>query len=288
MVPSSRYPRLIFVLAAAMSLMVACASTTVDPNASTASPGLVHPTGATDVILRLDETGGATSPTFLAIQPPAFTLYGDGTVLFRDLSSGGPPVWPGPSVAFPSFKITRLTEAQIQAVIADAIGDGALGSARVEYTDPLIAPIPSAIFTIDAGGVKKTVSVSGLDIDVSDGTDVLARAAFKRLAGRLRAFDLAGVPPSEAWAPTRYRGLLFEDPSGGMVGAKAWPWADLRPTDFIDNGRLEGAAVVSDTQARLLGGDGYQGGLMGFALAGPGDGRRYALQLRPLLPDETE
>ena len=73
-----------------------------------------------------------------------------------------------------------------------------------------------------------------------------------------------------------------------MVGAKAWPWADLRPTDFIDNGRLEGAAVVSDTQARLLGGDGYQGGLMGFALAGPGDGRRYALQLRPLLPDETE
>jgi hypothetical protein len=113
------------------------------------------------------------------------------------------------------------------------------------------------------------------------------RAAFRRLAGRWRSFGGGVNPPGEPWVPARYRGFLSEDPSDFAVGPKPWPWAELRPADFVSPGGLaDGAAVITDAQARLLAGDGYQGGLMGFALAGLGDGKSYALQLRPLLPDE--
>lgn len=191
-------------------------------------------------------------------------------------------------MAFAPFKVTKLTEAQVQALLADAVGDGALGRARSEYTDPRVDPIPTAIFTVDADGVRKTVSVSGLDTAISDGADAPVRAAFSRLAQRLRSFGSSDRLPGEAWAPARYRGLLSEDSPDGVVPPRVWPWADLRPADFISPGGLaDGIAVITDTQARLLAGDGYQGGLMGFGLADPGDGKTYALQLRPLLPDEA-
>ena len=60
-----------------------------------ASPGAVgaieHATGATDVLLRLEEGGGFVAPSFLATQAPIFTLYGDGTIVFRNPMKEGPP-----------------------------------------------------------------------------------------------------------------------------------------------------------------------------------------------------
>ena len=54
----------------------------------TASPpdfgALEHPTGATDVLLRYDVGGGMMIAGWAASQVPIFTLYGDGTVVFRN------------------------------------------------------------------------------------------------------------------------------------------------------------------------------------------------------------
>ena len=45
----------------------------------------------TDVILRYDEGGGFVMPAFAAANVPHFTLYGDGTVVFRDPAVEAPP-----------------------------------------------------------------------------------------------------------------------------------------------------------------------------------------------------
>ena len=52
--------------------------------------GVDHATGATDVLLRFDQGGGFVMPAFLATSAPIFTLYGDGTIIFRNPSLEGP------------------------------------------------------------------------------------------------------------------------------------------------------------------------------------------------------
>jgi len=83
-----------------LTLVAACsgASATPTPSSPGATPGVSptpavtagptvgaidHKTGATDVILRLDEGGGFVPIDFLASQAPSFTLYGDGVIVFQ-------------------------------------------------------------------------------------------------------------------------------------------------------------------------------------------------------------
>nr|MBA2757141.1 hypothetical protein [Chloroflexota bacterium] len=53
-------------------------------NEPSQDPGIEHATGATDIVLRYEEGGGFVMPSFLATNVPHFTLYGDGTVIFRN------------------------------------------------------------------------------------------------------------------------------------------------------------------------------------------------------------
>src|SRR3954464_9798964 len=94
------------------------ASPTASPTASSsASPGafgaIEHATGATDVLLRYDQGGGFVMPSFLASQAPIFTLYGDGTVIFRNLAKEGPPPI-GNVFRQAAFRTAHLSEEQIQ------------------------------------------------------------------------------------------------------------------------------------------------------------------------------
>ena len=55
------------------------------PPASPTQSGIDHPTGATDVVLRMEEGGGFVPIDFAASQAPVFTLYGDGQIVFQPL-----------------------------------------------------------------------------------------------------------------------------------------------------------------------------------------------------------
>ena len=62
------------------------------PSPSAGPVGAIdHQTGATDVLLRYDVGGGLMMPGFSATQTPIFTLYGDGTVVFRNQTAEPPP-----------------------------------------------------------------------------------------------------------------------------------------------------------------------------------------------------
>jgi hypothetical protein len=248
-----------------------------------------HATGPTDVLLRYDEGGGFIQPAFLVTQAPIFSLYGDGTVVFRNPTADPPPAV---GSVFPSrpFRTAKLTEDQIQATLEFALGDGGLGVARASYENMMVADAGTAVFTVNAGGLKKTVSVYGLGIDVEGVQDAPARAAFKKLADRLADFDNGGSVTTDVFMPANYRGILMD--GAAAPDQKPWPWADIKPADFpfpADPNAFQSAQrVLTPADVDKLGLEDIEGGFQGMVLVGPNDGKIYSLSLRPLLPDETQ
>jgi hypothetical protein len=248
-----------------------------------------HATGATDVLLRYEEGGGLVMPAFLATQAPIFTLYGDGTVIFRN-PIAEPPQPVGSIYPGLPFRTAKLSEEQIQEVLAFALGDGGLGAARASYENNMVADAGTATFTVDAGGVKKIVNVYALGFDVDGVADAPARAAFKRLADRLADFDNGGAIATEAFKPARYRGILMD--GAAAPDQRPWPWADITPTDFpfpADPNMFQMAQrALTPADVDALDFDQVDGGFQGMVLVGPNDGKIYSLSLRPLLPDESD
>ena len=286
--------------AALVVLVAACGSSTPSgsPGASAPPSGapsstpilgpIDHATGSTDVILRLEESGGFVPQAFLATQAPIFTLYGDGTIIFRSPRLDPPPAV-GSARPLRPFRIAHLSEAQIQATLALAVGEGGLGTARPNYPNDRVADASTAVFTLVAGGIRKTVSVYALGLEMDGVPDALPRAAFAKLAEHLGDFDLRESIRTDVYAPERYRGILL-DGQAGDPGVKRWPWADLKPTDFVVPADANAAQlpvrVLTVAQVEALGIQPYQGGIQGPTLIGP-DGRFYAFSLRPLLPEES-
>jgi hypothetical protein len=273
------------------------ASGSAPPSAPATSPSpsgvpvgaIDHSTGPADILLRYDVGGGLVMAGFSASQTPIFTLYGDGTVVFRNQVQEPPPAIGSVSPMSP-LRTARLSEEQIQAVLEEALGQSGLGIARETYENPMVADAGTSTFTVDAGGVDKTVSVVALGMETPDVPDAIARANFQHLAEHLADFDSGGTVTTDAFAPAAYRAILMD--GTGQVGAVAWPWADLEPADFAfpadPNAFQLATRAISPKDVDALGLGPVPGGFQGMVLTGPTDGKVYALALRPLLPDETE
>ena len=207
-----------------VALLAGCsgaASSTGNPGASGSSqdPGstgsprpatgaIEHATGATDVILRLDQGGGLMIRGGGATLVPPFTLYGDGTVVFRNPMLEPPPAV-GPVMVQNPMRTAKLDEDQIQDLLGFALTEGGLGVAKLQYDYPMLADAGTAIFTIRAGGLDKTVNVYALGIDDPNVPDRPARAAFTKLSERLTNFDQNGTFATDVYVPSGYRGILL-------------------------------------------------------------------------------
>jgi hypothetical protein len=249
-----------------------------------------HPTGPTDVVLRFEEGGGFMMPAFLATQAPGFTLYGDGTIIFRNPLLD-PPAAVGSVFPMHPFRTAKLTEDQVQDLLTSALGEFGLGVARPEYRNDLVADAGTAVFTVNAGGLNKTVSVYALGLEGEGVPDAAARAGFAKLAERLQDIDSGGAFATTEYEPERYRGILL-DGQPGVPDAMPWPWPAIAPSDFVSNGDPNAfqlpARVMSAEEVEVLGIEPYAGGFSGLTLLGPDDGKVYSFSLRPLLPDEVE
>jgi hypothetical protein len=231
----------IVALATLSLVLAACSAGGVSPTAApsdgssgapTAAPttagedDLDHETGATDVLLRYEEGGGFVMPSFAVTLVPHFTLYGDGTIIFRDPAQEFPPAEGSIFKAGP-MKTAKLSEEQIQDLLKLALDEGGLAQAKAEYTNDMIADASTAVFTITAGGQTKTVNVYALGLDMEGMEDAQARAAFAQLAKTLTTIDQGGVIVATDYEPAAYRGILIEAPGAIEPDIRAWPWEDI-------------------------------------------------------------
>lgn len=251
------------------------------PSATPESGGYKHPTGAGDVILRMEESGGFAPIEFFATHAPSFTLYGDGTVVWRDPTIA-PPDPIGSINRLAPFLTIRLDEEGIQALLAEAIGPGALGVATGPYMG-LGADMISTTFTVTADGRTKSVTFTGFLPDLPPNEAVIV-AALAQLAERLQG--LAGqIAGEQVYIPATYRGVLMPvDQAFGAVAA--WPWADITPSDFAageNTFQLTRVMTLADIEAMDM--PPVEGGFSGLTLKH--GGKLYAFALRPLLPDEA-
>jgi hypothetical protein len=252
------------------------------------SVGIEHATGPTDLLLRYDRGGGFMAPNSLVTEGPIFSLYGDGTIVFRDITSAPPEASDGLGRGLP-YRTARLSEPQIQALLAFAINDSVLGIARAQYLNNRIADAPTTVFTVHAGTLNKTVSVMGLGIDTGQpDPDALALNAMAKLAERLGNFNAAGFQ-TQAYMPDRYRAMLLEAALGAGPAPVAWPWPDIKSTEFAapadpDAISFPRRTITAADVAKLNLKD-IEGGLLGIPVKAP-DRKLYTLALRPLLPDE--
>jgi hypothetical protein len=255
--------------------------------ASQSPEGIAHPTGADEVVLRYDESGGFVPVEFLAAHVPYFTLYGDGTVVFV---SNEAVEWRENQPAIgQSIRTAKLSEAQIQDLLEFALADGGLAIARERYDNPMVADAPTAVFEINADGDSKTVSVMALGLDVEPGPDTAIKTALAKLGERLRDFDAGGSLASQPYAPAAYRGILLEAAGVQGVDIREWPWPELALADFklpADASVLQQRTrVLTPSEAEAVDVEGFEAGVQS-GLYYRVDGMLYTFVLRPLLPDE--
>lgn len=275
-------------LAAALVLglvVAACgtAGTTPSPTPSpTPDDTIAHATGARDVVLRFREGGGFVPIDFFATEAPGFTLYGDGTVLFRDATVPAPALGDG-AIAGQPFLVATLDEAQVQELLRLVLPT--LSAAKAQYDAGNMADVPAATFTITVAGQTKSVTVVGLGFDREPGPDTAILASLAELGERFRAFG-AHVAGETAWEPERYRAMLIGE---GAQNAKAWPWAGLTTADFTEDPNPEGvrfpSRVMTPAEVDAVGVGPFEGGYTGVGLTAP-DGTVRTFAVRPLLPDE--
>jgi hypothetical protein len=246
-----------------------------------------HPTRATDIVLRMEQGGGFVPFGFLFTQSPSFTLYGDGTVIFKQLDTrAGDPF--GGQAMLP-WLVGHMSEADIQALLQFALGPGRLANARENYENPMVADAGSTFFNINAGGVEKVVSIYALGLD--DGPDRADRQGFSQLADVLNDFrnKSGGMDLGEltTYEPELYKVLLMEGFGEPVGQALEWPWDDLTVADWPDAEEPDGriAFLTPEQVAKLT--DVPNGGHVGVWVTTP-DGVNVQFGIRPLLPDEVE
>jgi hypothetical protein len=253
-----------------------------------AIPPITHAVGRTDVVLRYDRGPdlGASELTGEFFQPgPEFTLYGDGTVIFRNDRSKVPPA-DGPILRARPFTVTRLDEDEVQSLLHFAIEDGGLREARAHYPTQDTDGFGSVVLTLRAGDLDKRVVVAG-------------PSPLEALMEHLGDFDPGIGVSTTVWEGDRFWGSLLEVapylesgvlPHPDDAGTIPWPWPDLDEGDFV--GRDEGGYIgiprrlMSLREAAVHGLSDKGGLVQRVYLVGPDRETVYSFSLWPMSPDE--
>lgn len=294
-----RHPSLITVALGLVLLLAACAGA---GGGGSASPGtddgaIDHPSGADELVLRMESAGGFVMPEFLFGAVPSFSLYGDGTVI---VPGAVPAIYPGP--ALPPLQARQLSEAGIQAILAKVAETGIfVADARFDGAQMMIADAADTVFTLNADDRHVEVSIYGLGaLDPQSvppempEREVAAHAALSDLSNALIGLDTqlgADAWVDEAWRPYQPSALRIAvrpadaDPLDGTENFAPWPIEDEDPTSFGEPG------TIPDTRCGALTGDAAAAWIAALSAGNQStrftaDEHRYAVTARPFLPDE--
>ena len=255
---------------------VGTATPSVNPDA------IDHPTGPTDIVLRVGEEGGFMMMEAVMSRVPMFTLYGDGRVVIAQFpdASGQAGINGLPQQV---LRETHFTEDQVQDLLKFALVDGQLGIAKESFPI-LVMDVPDTVIQLHAGGVDKTVRVAGLGMDPQPGPDAAVLKSLAELVARIQS-----ISADQDYAATASIAILNATEPAPGVTAQPWPWPDTAPSDFTQPKPNDPfgftSHVLSAAEADAIGiapGD----WTAPMTLAGP-DGKTYVVIVRPALPEEA-
>jgi hypothetical protein len=264
-----------------------------DPSTTTTTTLVEHPMGGNEVVLRVAHEGGFAPIEFSLTNLPAFSLYGDGTVV---VPGSQVAIYPGP--ALPSVQTLRLSEERLQEIIVAAREAGVVAPDRA-LGHECVMDASTTVFTLTAGGSTATVSVYALGLegpdagaDPSCGIDEEAArtratlAAFLESIGSL-VYD-GTLPPPTDYQPSAMRVFVADEvfhdpdlPQVPLVWPLSTPLADFG-VDVAGVG-LRCGVVDGEDQADVLALARRANQLTPWV----SEGLEFGLTFRPLLPDES-
>ncbi|MFF5174652.1 hypothetical protein ACFY3U_18720 [Micromonospora sp. NPDC000089] len=267
---------------AAVPLLLLIASCAQRVDSGPGDGGAPPPYPADALVLRIDYTGGFVPAVVAATRLPGVSVYGDGRVITQ---GPVPAIYPGP--ALPNLQVGGISTDEVSALVERARAAG-VGSA-VDLGRPSITDVRTTRFTIHGPAGTQELAVYAL----GEATRPEAGLTAAQLAARakLRAFaqtltDPSGAPTSP-YQPTALVAVArpwvagqdgLHHPEVPWPGP-ALPGAALGAGSELGCVTVTGAAVrpVLDAAARANAATPWTFG-----------GKRWAITLRPLLPDETD
>jgi hypothetical protein len=273
---------------ASLFLLVGCAQ---DSGAGTLPDTAPAGRDADTVALRVELTGGFTTPGDSVARLPIVTVYGDGRAI---LQGPQPAIYPGP--ALPNLQMIKISSTDVDKLVERAPSAG-VGTTQ-DLGRPQVADAPSTRFVVDTGRGPATTEVYALTEGVDSGAGLTAEQVATR--GRLRDLvaavsDLHGTlgikPGSEQqYQPEALAAVAspYVAPDPATVGkeqpAVAWPGPALPGTpvgEGLDTGCV---AVTGADTAKVL----AAASKANAATPWTSGGREWTVILRPLLPDEDD
>lgn len=286
----ARRPVVVAVATLLLAALTACSSGGTDPEPEQQGPDSTEtqteiidamidlPTGPDAVVLQVDERVNQPDPFPIAAAYPAFTLYGDGTVVYRDRAAD-------PS-ALPPLMQAEVSPAGMQLLMAEAIDAGVFDSPDTGF-DRDVADASSVYIRATADGRSVAYTI-GDNEELDDLTDRL----------ELDWADIVGDEILAEPLPYAFESVLVvARQDRADVAATDVPRLpiDLRQADEIPTrvlpvrcvelsaGEFDEIRALADTITTPNGSTWRSGTATGT----PGAGLWYVL-FRPVLPHETD
>lgn len=241
--------------------------------------------GPDDLVLQVAHYGGFRG-MIRSADVPAISVYGDGRVITQ-----GPQIEIYPPPALPNLQVATISQADL-ARLVDRASQARVGE-KLDFGQPGIADAMSTKFRVRTSEGLQTTDVYALrESESVDNLTAEQKANRQRLVDLLDAVqDLdktlgdGAVGPQKPYQATAVAGLTREwtaDPNGPQP-EKAWPGPALPGSPLPDSG----FGCVSAT------GDQAKGVLAAAEKANAAtpwtsDGKKWFVQIRPLLPDEVD
>jgi hypothetical protein len=237
--------------------------------------------GGTLVIRYGCERGPVQEPQDRICWGPAFSLYGDGTVIYRDATAAVTIVdehdW-----IYPAYETALIPAVDAAAIVADVrreLDPLVEATAPPRRTPPILYPDP-------LWWDRFVLDVDGRPIDIAPGQGPVPPAGVEAPVGdtvrRLEAWTPPDGVTAAPYEPDRFCAWI----AAAGPADRDWPWPDLAPSDFApEPGSALRSHPLTPAQARLLDPDPV-GGHKGAVVATPTGDDALWLAYRALMPDE--
>jgi hypothetical protein len=251
--------------------------------------GIVHPTGADELVLRVEYRGGFVPYEFTLSTMPAWSLFGDGTLITQ-----GPQIEIYPPPALPSLVRTHISEQGVQAILEAAQEAGLLHGDK-DYGEQCIADAATTVFTANANGTTSVVSAYALDVEPAGSCLSEEEAKVRTALSEFQA-DLSDL---KSWLP---RGSVGEETPFDSTAMRVyvlpyqadpelpqpamdWPLETPLPTfgEPLEDGLETRCGVITGDEFEQVHAAARSANQLTPWLS---HGTEFRLILRPLLPDE--